>query len=131
LAVCPLNTPPRRCSPALAPPPPPWPAQAFFQGVPPAAVAFLHIRVRRERLVEDALNALAHLEPAELKKPLRVAFLTGGVPEPAQVCASVCEWGGAGVEARAEPRLACWRLPPLPRVCCCRTITAVGLAGAG
>ena len=47
--------------------------------------AFLQIRVRRSHVVEDALNQLAHLEAQDLKKPLRVTFITGGVPEPAQV----------------------------------------------
>ena len=30
--------------------------QALFQGLSPAAVAFLHIQVRRSHVVEDALN---------------------------------------------------------------------------
>lgn len=30
--------------------------QALFQGVPPSAVAFLSIQVRRSHVVEDALN---------------------------------------------------------------------------
>lgn len=48
------------------------------------AAAFLHISVRRSHVVEDALNQLM-LREAELKKPLRVTFISGGVAEPAQV----------------------------------------------
>ncbi|EFN57786.1 hypothetical protein CHLNCDRAFT_21324 [Chlorella variabilis] len=58
--------------------------QAFFSGGSAAVAAFLQIRVRRSHVVEDALNQLAHLEAQDLKKPLRVTFITGGVPEPAQ-----------------------------------------------
>ncbi|PSC76156.1 ubiquitin-ligase E3 [Micractinium conductrix] len=57
--------------------------QALFQGVNPASVAFLHISVRRTHVVEDALNQLVH-RAEDLKKPLKVTFYSGGVPEPAQ-----------------------------------------------
>ena len=87
--------PPKRCLAAhlhtcsnldislCAPPLCPW-LQALFQGVSPVAAAFLHISVRRGHVVEDALNQLV-LREAELKKPLRVTFISGGVAEPAQV----------------------------------------------
>ncbi|KAL4425546.1 hypothetical protein ABPG75_009562 [Micractinium tetrahymenae] len=57
--------------------------QGLFQGISPAAVAFLEIHVRRTHVVEDALNQLVH-RAEDLKKPLRVTFFSGGVPEPAQ-----------------------------------------------
>ncbi|KAI3438759.1 hypothetical protein D9Q98_001177 [Chlorella vulgaris] len=58
--------------------------QALFQGVSPASLAFLHIHVRRGHEVEDALNQLGSLTPSEMKKALRVTFVSAGVPEPAQ-----------------------------------------------
>jgi hypothetical protein len=74
------------CPPGLLPLP-----QALFQGISPVAAAFLHISVRRSHVVEDALNQLM-LREAELKKPLRVTFISGGVAEPAQV-GPQREWG--------------------------------------
>lgn len=77
----PSRLPPPSC------PPPPFrpPAQALFQGVNAADVAFLRIRVRRTHVVEDGLNQLVYCRAEDLKKPLRVTFISGGVAEPAQV----------------------------------------------
>jgi ubiquitin-protein ligase E3 A len=58
--------------------------QAFFNGLNPAEAAFMHLAVRRDHVVEDALNAIVQ-QGSDLKKPLRVVFIgPGGVPEPAQ-----------------------------------------------
>lgn len=57
--------------------------QALFQGQNPSEAGFLRIAVRRTHVVEDALNALV-VHADDLKKPLRVTFVSGGVPEPAQ-----------------------------------------------
>lgn len=57
---------------------------ALFQGLHPGGLAYLHIFVRRSHLLEDALNQIVQ-RSADLKKPLRVTFISGGVPEPAQV----------------------------------------------
>lgn len=59
--------------------------QAFFQGAGnPAMAGYLAIQVRRAHVVEDALNQIMFRQ-ADLKKPLRVTFISGGLPEPAQV----------------------------------------------
>ena len=42
---------------------------------------FLEIVVDRERLLEDALDALSTRPPADVKKPLRVRFVSDGVAE--------------------------------------------------
>jgi hypothetical protein len=63
----------------------PAPVQAFFQGAGnPAMAGYLAIQVRRGHVVEDALSQIM-VRQADLKKPLRVTFVSGGVPEPAQV----------------------------------------------
>ena len=54
--------------------------QALLQGVNPQLVQFLDIRIRRERVLEDALNQIVG-RPHELKKPLRVTFVSQGVDE--------------------------------------------------
>ena len=41
---------------------------------------FLDIRIRRDRVLEDALNQVVG-RPHELKKPLRVTFISQGVDE--------------------------------------------------
>lgn len=58
--------------------------QAFFQGIHPMMVSFLDIRVRREAVLEDALAQLVARHD-DLKKPLRVTFISAGVDEEAQV----------------------------------------------
>ena len=58
--------------------------QAFFQGIHPMMVSFLDIRVRREAVMEDALAQLMARHD-DLKKPLRVVFISAGVDEEAQV----------------------------------------------
>ncbi len=55
-------------------------AQALLQGVNPQLFQFLDIRIRRERVLEDALNQIVG-RPHELKKPLRVTFISQGVEE--------------------------------------------------
>ncbi|KAK9831792.1 hypothetical protein WJX74_009408 [Apatococcus lobatus] len=57
--------------------------QAFFQGIHPMMVSFLDIRVRREAVLEDALAQLVARHD-DLKKPLRVTFISAGVDEEAQ-----------------------------------------------
>lgn len=54
--------------------------QALFQGVHPAMVQYLDVRIRRTHVLQDALNQLMH-RPDELKKPLRVTFISAGVEE--------------------------------------------------
>ena len=51
-----------------------------MQGMDPQHLQFLDIRVRRENLLGDALAQIT-LRASDLKKPLRVTFLSGGVPE--------------------------------------------------
>lgn len=57
--------------------------KAMLQGVDPHLVQFLDIRIRRERVREDALNQIVG-RPHELKKPLRVTFISEGVEEEGQ-----------------------------------------------
>lgn len=58
--------------------------QAFFQGIHPMMVSFLDIRVRREAVLDDALAQLVARHD-DLKKPLRITFISAGVDEEAQV----------------------------------------------
>ena len=51
-----------------------------MQGMDPQHLQFLDIRVRREHLLADALSQIL-MRASDLKKPLRVTFLSGGVPE--------------------------------------------------
>jgi hypothetical protein len=55
----------------------------MLQGVDPHLVQFLDIRIRRERVLEDALNQVVG-RPQELKKPLRVTFISESVEEEGQ-----------------------------------------------
>jgi hypothetical protein len=57
--------------------------QAFAIGQNPAEVGYLRLSIRRTHVVEDALTALV-LHSQDLKKPLKVTFVSGGIPEPAQ-----------------------------------------------
>lgn len=43
-------------------------------------VQYLDVRIRRSHVLQDALNQLMH-RPDELKKPLRVTFLSAGIEE--------------------------------------------------
>ena len=43
-------------------------------------VQFLDVRIRRTQVLQDALNQLMQ-RPGELKKPLRVTFISGGLEE--------------------------------------------------
>ena len=52
-------------------------------------VSFLDIRVRREAVLMDAINQLTARQN-DLKKPLRVTFISAGVDEEAQV--DLCYW---------------------------------------
>ena len=54
--------------------------QAIRQGVHPQYVQFLDIRVRRGSVLGDTL-AQIESRRHELRKPLRVTFISGGVPE--------------------------------------------------
>ena len=54
--------------------------QALFQGMHPAMVQYLDVRIRRTEVLQDAMNQLMH-RPGELKKPLRVTFISGGLEE--------------------------------------------------
>ncbi|DBA87172.1 TPA: hypothetical protein ACH3X2_005178 [Trebouxia sp. C0005] len=54
--------------------------QALFQGVHPVMVQYLDVRIRRTHVLQDAMNQLMH-RPGELKKPLRVTFISGGMDE--------------------------------------------------
>ena len=54
--------------------------QALAQGVPPALVSFLDIRIRRDRILHDCLNQIRNRKD-DLKKPLRVTFISNGVAE--------------------------------------------------
>ena len=54
--------------------------QALFQGVHPVMLQYLHVRIRRTHVLQDALNQLMH-RPDELKKPLKVTFISAGVDE--------------------------------------------------
>ena len=47
-------------------------------------VSFLDIRVRREAVLTDAINQLT-ARHNDLKKPLRVTFMSAGIDEEAQV----------------------------------------------
>lgn len=58
--------------------------QAFFQGLNPEEAGFLRLEVRRSNVVEDALNVIGMHLDGDLKKPLKVTFISAGVPEPAQ-----------------------------------------------
>lgn len=58
-------------------------AQAMMQGINPHLVQFLDIRIRRDHVLEDALNHIVG-RPHELKKPLRVTFISEGVEEEGQ-----------------------------------------------
>ena len=51
--------------------------QAWLQGMNPQAVQFLVVRIRRENVLEDALNTIAVASPDALKKPLRIIFSSG------------------------------------------------------
>lgn len=53
--------------------------QAWLQGMNPQAVQFLVVRIRRGRVLEDALNQIA-ARADELKKPLRIIFSSGATP---------------------------------------------------
>ena len=55
-------------------------AQAMMQGVNPHYVQFLDIRVRRGHVLGDTL-AQVESRRHELRKPLRVAFISSGVAE--------------------------------------------------
>lgn len=57
--------------------------QALFQGIHPAMLQYLDVRIRRTHVLQDALNQLMH-RPDELKKPLRVTFISAGVEEEGQ-----------------------------------------------
>lgn len=57
--------------------------QAFMEGIPPALVTFLEIHVRRDHIVMDTLNQI-RLRPNDLKKPLRVTFISNDVSEEGQ-----------------------------------------------
>ncbi len=63
------------------------PLQAMMQGIHPLMVSFLDIRVRREAVLTDAINQLM-VRQNDLKKPLRVTFISAGIDEEAQV--SIC-----------------------------------------
>jgi len=43
-------------------------------------VQYLDVRIRRTHVLQDAMNQLMH-RPGELKKPLRVTFISGGLDE--------------------------------------------------
>ena len=51
-----------------------------MQGVNPSLVQFLDISIRRSAVLEDALNQIVSRRH-ELRKPLRVAFVSEGVQE--------------------------------------------------
>jgi len=55
-------------------------AHALSGGGPAEGAPWLHVRVRRTHLLEDALREVVHRR-ADLKKPLRVVFVSGGVEE--------------------------------------------------
>lgn len=60
---------------------------ALFQGVPPALVSYLDIQVRRDNILEDSLNQIRVRRQdrrEDLKKPLRVTFISNGVAEEGQ-----------------------------------------------
>ena len=54
--------------------------QALFQGIHPMMVQYLDVRIRRTHVLQDALNQLMY-RPDELKKPLKVTFISAGVQE--------------------------------------------------
>lgn len=54
--------------------------QALFQGVHPMMLQYLDVRIRRTHVLQDALNQLM-FRPGELKKPLKVTFISAGVDE--------------------------------------------------
>ena len=43
-------------------------------------VQYLDVRIRRTDVLQDAMNQLLH-RPGDMKKPLRVTFISGGVDE--------------------------------------------------
>jgi len=51
----------------------------------PQAVQFLVVRIRRARVLEDALNQIA-ARADELKKPLRIIFSSGTDPFTSYLC---------------------------------------------
>ncbi|CAG9461567.1 unnamed protein product [Pedinophyceae sp. YPF-701] len=54
--------------------------RALAQGAPPGGGQWLELRVRRGHVLEDALRCIAE-RTEDLKKPLRVRFISGGVEE--------------------------------------------------
>lgn len=54
--------------------------QALFQGVHPMMLQYLDVRIRRAHVLQDALDQLM-LRPDELKKPLKVTFISARVEE--------------------------------------------------
>ena len=51
----------------------------------PQTVQFLVVRIRRGRVLEDALNQIA-ARVDELKKPLRIIFSSGTAPLTSRLC---------------------------------------------
>ena len=43
-------------------------------------VQYLDVRIRRTHVLQDAMSQLMH-RPGELKKPLRVTFISAGIDE--------------------------------------------------
>lgn len=90
----------------------------------PAQPPVHDVQVRRTHVVQDALNQLVYRGAEELKKPLRATFISGGVPEPAQVSLGG-RWqmagsgdrrpGGAASRRRAGPPCPAWAraAPPI------------------
>eukprot|EP00803_Ostreobium_quekettii_P009976 evm.model.scf_2796.2 EVM.evm.TU.scf_2796.2 scf_2796:5567-19194(-) len=61
--------------------------QALFQGVPPAYVTFLEVRIRRDHILYDSLSQIRSRRldrKDDLKKPLKVTFISNGVEEEGQ-----------------------------------------------
>lgn len=57
--------------------------RAFFEGIPPALVTFLEIHIRRDHILEDTLKQI-ELGKDNLKKPLKVTFISNDVSEEGQ-----------------------------------------------
>lgn len=55
-------------------------AQALMRGIHPSLVQWLELRIRRGHELEDALSQISG-QLDELKKPMRVKFISEGIEE--------------------------------------------------
>ena len=87
-----------------------------MQGMDPQQLQFLDIRVRREHLLADALSQIL-MRASDLKKPLRVTFLSGGVPEEGLDQGGVTKASPCYSRVTSEQRV-CEHFGGIPWTCC-------------